>query len=185
MEGLSKFPFLPAEHESSQSLHLDFWPFMQQQDRRHGCRSRCPVPRPSPHSIWYRLHGCWQIIVQYVTHGFGHSLVFNRWNLYFHLFYKSCFWGEVQVRDGSSVACLSKALPGSLQRSHLHEGTGPLCLGQCFKLQGMWWLSWSSRDTSVNKAEGRKSLHRQLGCKKQKYSTHQALQSSVAVCPVT
>ena len=116
--------------------------------------------------------------------GCGHSVVFNRWTFYFHLLFKPCFGGEVQVRDGSSVACLS-ALSSRLQRSHLHEGARPLCLGQCFKLQGMWWLSWSPRDTSVNKAEGRKSLHRQLGCKKQKYSSHQALRSSEAVRPMT
>ena len=126
----------------------------------------------------------WLLINNFFS-GCGHSVVFNRWTFYFYLLFKSCFWGEVQVRDGSSIACLSTALSSRLQRSHLHEGARPLCLGQCFKLQGMWWLSWSPRDTSVNKAEGRKSLYRRLGCKKQKYSSHQALRSSVAVHPVT
>ena len=126
----------------------------------------------------------WLLINNFFS-GCGHSVVFNRWTFYFHLLFKSCFGGEVQVRDGSSIACLSTALSSRLQRSHLHEGARPLCLGQCFKLQGMWWLSWSPRDTSVNKAEGRKSLHRRLVCKKQKYSSHQALRSSVAVHPVT
>lgn len=95
------------------------------------------------------------------------------------------FWGKGVGSKWEFYSLSFWALHSCLERSHLHEGTGPWYWGQCFKLQGMWWLSWSLRDTSVNKAEGRKSLHRQLGCKKQKYSTHQTLQSSVAMCPMT
>lgn len=70
---------------------------------------------------------------------YSHSLVIYQMEFlaYFYSFSKLYFWGRVQVKDGSALFCLPQALFGNPQRFHLHRRTGPWCLSQCPKRQGI------------------------------------------------
>lgn len=87
--------------------------------------------------------------------------------LYFLLLFLSCFGGRVQVRERSSIACLSGHALAAFKDPPT-GGSWASGLGQGLKQPGMQRPSWSLRNTSVNKAAGKEVITQTAGLQKTK-----------------